>query len=112
MDAAAGFGDVMSFGITAGIRSVMGTNDQVNFSSREYAGGAIAGMVCHAVGFRSGRELKFNKNFRIAPWGNRTGHPLGKYPHYHRRGTGDGQGIGRHRPLETKKPDTSWRDRF
>lgn len=65
-----------------------------------------------------GREVSFGKNFRIAPFGNRTGHPQGRYPHYHRRGldkngnTIPGQGIGRHRPWEKKSTDNSWRDRW
>ena len=65
-----------------------------------------------------GREISFGKNLRIAPNGNRTGNPLGELPHYHRRGldangaTRTGQGIGRHRPWETKPSDTSFWDRF
>ena len=57
-------------------------------------------------------------NVRIAPFGNRTGHPTGKYPHYHRRGfkpngkVKPGQGIGRHRPGDTKPEDKSFFDRF
>ena len=36
-----------------------------------------------------------------------------KFPHYHRRGCGDGQGIGRHRPWQ-KSPgnDDNFMDRF
>jgi RHS repeat-associated protein len=66
----------------------------------------------------SGREIKIGKNIRIAPLGNRTGHPIGRYPHYHRRGLGAdgetraGQGIGRHRPWEKKSTDRRFRDRF
>ncbi|WP_239335448.1 RHS repeat-associated core domain-containing protein [Frankia sp. CiP3] len=66
-----------------------------------------------------GREIKFSKNFRVAPFGNRTGHRLGRYPHYHRRRidsrTGEtrhGQGVGRHRPWESKKGDKSWWSRW
>jgi RHS repeat-associated protein len=47
-----------------------------------------------------GQELRFSKNFRIAPFGNRTGHRFGELPHYHRRYPGPGGGIGRHRPWE------------
>lgn len=50
-----------------------------------------------------GREIKIGKNFRLAPFGNRTGHPLGRWPHYHYRPSNPappGQGIGRHRPWE------------
>jgi hypothetical protein len=56
---------------------------------------------------RLGNEIQFGRNFRLAPFGNRTGHPIGKWPHYHRRvidpATGNtlpGGGIGRHRPWE------------
>ena len=68
---------------------------------------------------RAGRELKIGKNLRIALNGNRTGHPLGELPHYHRRVvnpangvTKSGQGIGRHRPWEVKSTDKSFWDRF
>jgi RHS repeat-associated protein len=53
---------------------------------------------------RLGREISFGRNFRIAPFGNRTGHPIGRWPHYHRRivdangNTIPGGGIGNHRP--------------
>lgn len=66
----------------------------------------------------TGRELRFGQSFRLAPFGNRTGHPLGRWPHYHRRGVGPngdtypGQSIGRHRPWETKSTDDSFFDRF
>lgn len=48
---------------------------------------------------------------RVAPLGNRTNHPLGKLPHYHRRvpdpnnpnASLPGQGFYRHRPWETPK---------
>lgn len=65
-----------------------------------------------------GREFKLGPNLRIAPFGNRTGHPQGRLPHYHRRGalvdgkSPPGQGIGRHRPWETKATDTGFLDRF
>ena len=47
-----------------------------------------------------GQELSFGKNFRIAPFGNRTGNPLGELPHYHRRFPGPGGSINWHRPWE------------
>ena len=67
-----------------------------------------------------GREIEVGENCRIAPFGNRTNNPVGKWPHYHRRvpnpakpGEGmPGQGIGRHRPWETRSVDKSWKDRF
>lgn len=62
---------------------------------------------------RYGREwVSKSGNWRWAPWGNSTTHSYGKWPHYHRRGTGPGQGIKRHRPFEPKSTDTSWWDRF
>lgn len=77
----------------------------------------IAGLG--GVGYKLGLEFKIGKNLRLAPFGNRTGDKCGELPHYHRRGapgldgkTPPGQGIGRHRPGETKSPDTSFWDRF
>jgi hypothetical protein len=86
--------------------------------------GGIAGGVFSGLGWKigqwaqAGKEWKIGKNVRIAPFGNRTGHPMGERPHYHRRVTlpsGDtkpGQGIGRHRPWDVKSTDTSFWDRF
>jgi len=68
-----------------------------------------------------GKEYSLNpKKFRIAPWGNRTGHKTGRWPHYHRKqvdsrkpGQGlPGQGIKRHRPWDKKPTDRSIWDRF
>lgn len=65
-----------------------------------------------------GREISIGKNWRIAPFGNRTGHPTGRWPHYHRRGIGPngatkpGQSIRRHRPWDQKPVDDSFWDRF
>ena len=79
--------------------------------------GPIGGRVANFA--KCGKEIKIGNNFRVAPFGNRTGHAIGRYPHYHRRGaklpngnTKAGQGIGRHRPWEKKSSDRSWRDRF
>ena len=76
------------------------------------------GFACWQL-FKKGSEIPFGKNWRVAPFGNRTGHPLGRWPHYHRRGTPGpdgktppGQGIGRHRPIEKKGCDTGFCDRF
>ncbi len=66
----------------------------------------------------AGREITIGSNFRLAPFGNRTGHPQGKFPHYHRRRIGpngkplEGQGLPRHRPWQKMGPDTSFWDRF
>ncbi len=78
-----------------------------------------AGFATGAYGISTGREIVFSRNFRVAPFGNRTGHPTGSYPHYHRRGinpsTGStlpGQSINRHRPWDIKNTDTSFWNRF
>lgn len=82
------------------------------------AGGALSGLGWK-IGqwIRTGREWKIG-DVRIAPFGNRTGHPTGELPHYHRRvklpsgATKDGQGIGRHRPWDVRSKDKSFWDRF
>jgi RHS repeat-associated protein len=83
------------------------------------AGGAVGGG---AAGGRLGRtgEFVIGSRCRIAPFGNRGNHPQGRYPHYHRSvpdparpgESVPGQGIGRHRPWQTKSTDTSIWDRF
>jgi hypothetical protein len=89
-------------------------------------GGAAVGRGCLTLGksiikaIKSGSEIKIGNNFRLAPFGNRTGHSLGEMPHYHRRGpinpntgqTVEGQGIGRHRPWQVSDTDKSFWDRF
>jgi RHS repeat-associated protein len=119
VDVAAGFGDGISLGATATIRGFLGTNDVVNFSSGAYWGAFAAGVGVTAVGYATGAELSLGRNFRLAPWGNRTGDPYGEWPHYHRRGcpgpdgqTPPGQGIGRHRPFQPSPHDQGWGDRF
>ena len=91
------------------------------------AGGQVIGIEATASAAvyvknmaRYGREIELGSNCRIAPFGNRKGHPTGKYPHYHRRvpdprNPGHGkpdQGIGRHRPWDKGGTDRSWRDRW
>lgn len=106
VDVAAGFGDSLSFGVTALARKAMGTNDAVNFCSVEYYGGVLAGVTVHIVGFRTGGELAIGQGFRLAPWGNRTSHQYGELPHYHRRiadasgNTVPGGSMNWHRPWE------------
>ncbi|WP_083385562.1 RHS repeat-associated core domain-containing protein [Methylomonas sp. LWB] len=119
VNASAGFGDGLSFGTTALIREAMRTNDVVDFSSATYWGSFAAGVAVNYIGYESGGELALGRNFRFALWGNRTGNRYGEKPHYHRRGSPDangntppGQGIGRHRPWETKSTDQFWLDRF
>jgi hypothetical protein len=80
--------------------------------------GQVVGTAAVIAYGAQGKEIKVNNDLRIAPTGNRTGNPLGELPHYHRRVTGPsgdtvpGQGIGRHRPWETKSVDKSFWDRF
>jgi RHS repeat-associated protein len=129
----AGFGDgaykiiTLGIGDLSEVRGALGVDGGVDKCSVAYEAGRYSGYVVGlgAVGgalyrgYRLGREISFGKNFRIAPFGNRTGHPIGRFPHYHRRGvdsatgqTRPGQGIGRHRPWEKKSPDTSIWSRF
>ena len=83
------------------------------------AGGLLGGGLV-GKGFAQGREFTRGKGLRIAPFGNRTGHPQGELPHYHRSvpcpnkpgQSMPGQGIGRHRPWESKSSDTSFWDNF
>ena len=73
-------------------------------------------------GFQRGIEFRLGKNFKIAPFGNRAGHPTGKWPHYHRskryktgRHKGEvmrDQGQKRHRPWDDKPSDNHWWDKF
>lgn len=78
-----------------------------------FGGGCAVGAAVTGQEFRMG-------NIRIAPLGNRTGHPTGRYPHYH-RGVPDpkspgnslpGQSPRRHRPWDTKSTDKTFLDRF
>ena len=119
VDFIAGFGDVLSLGGTILVREGFGWNDAVDFGSGAYLGGAATGTAVHFIGFRTGGELSFGRNFRVAPWGNRTGHPTGRYPHYHRRivdpksgQTVPGGSIKRHRPWDRRTTDRSVLGRF
>jgi RHS repeat-associated protein len=122
----AGFGDTVSFGITSHVRDAADIGD-VNKCSTAYSAGQwtgfgyglVAGGTGLLRGYQAGREFSFGRNFRIAPFGNRTGHPTGRFPHYHRRvvdkATGltlPGQGIGRHRPWDSRFTDRKWWERF
>jgi uncharacterized protein RhaS with RHS repeats len=89
--------------------------DVLNVAGGVITGGGVGGACSMAV---TGSEIVLGDS-RIAPFGNRTGNPTGKYPHYHRRGidptngkTIPGQGIGRHRPWDLKSTDKSFWDRF
>lgn len=77
----------------------------------------IAAAAASAGRFiRYGDEIKIGKNFKIAPFGNRTDHPTGKWPHYHRRPSANpppGQSLERHRPWDkNERYDKGRWDRF
>lgn len=127
VDIAAGFGDGISFGITKGIRKWQNIDGGVNecsenYNISEFTGNFVlpsAATLKIGKWFKTGKEFTLNpKKFRLAPFGNRTGHPTGRWPHYHRRGvdksgkTKPGQSVKRHRPWDTKSTDKSFLDRF
>jgi len=85
---------------------------EMSLAAAEITGGAVAA-------YRAGTEISIGKNLRIAPFGNRTGHPTGRYPHYHRRAinsktgeTIEGGSMKRHRPWDKRTTDQSIKDRF
>lgn len=96
-----------------------------NEAARDAALGAAFG-VWGKAGYagRYGRELsgltRSGGRWRVAPWGNRTNHPFGKWPHYHRSRPNPnkpgeslpGHSIRRHRPFEKKPSDKTILDRF
>ena len=125
----AGWGDLATtvpftdFSVTRSARGRLGPGGAVNSCSGYYKLGQVAGVTNVAligVGAARGQEISLGRNVRLAPGGNRTGHPYGRYPHYHRRGPLDsrtgqtraGQGIRRHRPWEPSRHDRYWWDRF
>jgi len=129
VDAAAGYGDGVSFGLTQWVREKIGTDNVVDKNSNIYNASLLAGVLTPQRGLawvaEVGWELKVSNNLRIAFLGNRTGYDkkgnilMRELPHYHRRGavqgnveSEPGQGIGRHRPWEVKETDTSFWDRF
>ncbi len=108
VDGSAGFGDGVSLGLT----SLLRPDNVVDTSSGAYIGSAVAGVALNVtinrIGVTTGAEPFATRSFRLAPWGNRTRHPLGERPHYHRRvhdprrpgQSLPGQGMKRHRPWE------------
>ncbi|VAW80717.1 hypothetical protein MNBD_GAMMA12-855 [hydrothermal vent metagenome] len=124
---AAGIGDGISFGLTKKFRKWQGIDGGVrrcdnSYKISEIVGNFIlpgAGVTKATQWFRVGKEFKIGKNWRLAPFGNRTGNKYGRWPHYHRRGTPNssgatppGQGIGRHRPWQSSPVDKGKWDRF
>jgi hypothetical protein len=108
-------------GAAAGLVDSVGTQlyqnggraDQINSGDAALAtveGGLLGGgRGAKECGFElRGGEFRFGNDFRIAPFGNNPGARQTlpqKLPHYHRRGEGKGQGIGRHRPWDVKEGD-------
>jgi RHS repeat-associated protein len=89
------------------------------FYGGSIAGGAAGLGVAQVIRFAlNGWEISIGDDFRLAPFGNRTGNRLGRIPHYHRRifdpdgAVRDGGGIGRHRPWEAPPPGKPWWWRF
>jgi hypothetical protein len=94
------FGDTLTsgFGLTdlLGLPSLTeaahnwtGSNQSVNTCSGFYTAaevGAYAWAVAfNALGYARGHDFAFRGGkLRFAQWGNRTGHPTGRFPHYHR----------------------------
>jgi RHS repeat-associated protein len=113
-----GFGDAVggipftSLNLSRLGREIFGGNDIVDSykCTPEYQAGQVAGLVhtlvLNGIGFAYGSEFKLGRNLRVAPWGNRRDHPVGRFPHYHRRIVGpdgktvSGGAIGWHRPWE------------
>lgn len=106
--AASGAGQIAANALTPCVEWHSGVRQAMFFGG--FTGGLAGGA---GYGIRTGREIVFSKNLRIALFGNRTGHPTGRFPHYHRRGilpsgkVRPGQGIRRHRPWDTRVPDNS-----
>jgi hypothetical protein len=75
------------------------------FPEKIWAGSkiAIVGASWYCLG--TGKEIPIGGG-RVAPFGNRTGHPFGELPHYHRRILGPdgttvpGGSLKWHRPWE------------
>jgi hypothetical protein len=91
----------------------------------QLGGMAFNGIVANPLAVRLGQMARYGHEMhiggmRIAPFGNRTGHPTGRWPHYHRgrpdpSRPGDSlpsQGIRRHRPWDRRERDRSIFDRF
>jgi RHS repeat-associated protein len=116
--------DAVTFGLWGAGMDAVGLGEGVDRGSTAFSAGEIAGYVGGALAgggaiqaIRRAREPKIG-GVRIAPFGNATNHPIGRWPHYHRRrcdpkgNVCPGQGIQRHRPWERKSTDRSFWDRF
>jgi hypothetical protein len=113
-----------------GLLGAAGTSVSIYQAYAEYQAGnyltsafhATAGVLSQVGAGSYMRQTKEPQFFgvRVAPYGNNTGNKYGQWPHYHRAvknpnnpsETLPGQGIGRHRPWESKSPDKGIGDRF
>ena len=73
VNAAAGFGDALSFGLTDLARNALGTNDVVNKCSGAYGGGELAGVVLSALiggaaGLESAGAHAGEEGFEFSHW--------------------------------------------
>ncbi len=109
-DVSAGFGDVVSLGLTKNIRGILsdyyGMSDSVDLCSGYYTAGKWTGygwwLSLNGIGYWRGTQFEaFGMKF--APWGHRK---YGIPPHYHRKILGPngevipGGSIKWHRPWE------------
>ncbi|MDR2081080.1 MAG: hypothetical protein LBP54_04255, partial [Campylobacteraceae bacterium] len=112
--------------LTDEFRNEYGGNENIDKCSDAYKYGKYAGDIAGMIvggrfinNIRKGKEIMIGGT-RIAPLGNAGANKwYGQIPHYHSRKidhltgqTRAGQGIGRHRPWETKSTDTGFKDRF
>jgi RHS repeat-associated protein len=113
------------YSVGGGVRAVIDTvaGSRPREDTWTYTAGSVlpdvVGVFTGGSAIRRGPELVI-RGVRVAPLGNATRHPTGRFPHYHRRVPNPrrpgesmpGQGIGRHRPWDRRSSDRRWRDRF
>lgn len=96
------------------------TGATLSTEERIDAAAGLLGALAGGAAATRGAEFELGDYVRVAPFGNRTGHPTGELPHYHRgvadpRSPGNslkGQGKRRHRPWDRRNSDESFCDRF
>ena len=90
VDFSAGLGDGIFLGYGDELRDLLGIDGGIDPASDEYRVGFATGVTTTAAvvtrgalrGYRTGHEIRLGSNVRIAPFGNRTSHPIGRYPHW------------------------------
>lgn len=100
-------------------QAVVASVNQYNLQSNFFeAASLLVGLRGVGGYWKLGHEFRIGRNFRLALLGNRTGHQLGRWPHYHRRivrpdgRTIPGGAIDRHRPWERPPDGVPWWRRF